>query len=549
MPALVALGGVALAGGLAVGGLTESDEEKLANRFAAAWVAGDYGALHDLLTPNARRRTGLAELARAYEEARTTATITEIRTGDPAADVDTVRLPVVVRTRAFGTLRGTLRLPVEKDAVDWSPHLVLPGMPAGSRLSRQTTAPPRAAILARDGRVLAEGPADGRVQPLGDVAANVVGRVGPPATDEQRRDLSGRGFPEGTRAGLTGLERILERRLAGTAGGTLRAGGKVLARTDPRPARPVRTTIDADVQTAAVQALAGRFGGVAALDAITAEVRALAGIAFSAPQPPGSTFKLVTTTAALEARLVKPSTQFPVETRAVIDGVELENANGEACGGTFANSFAHSCNSVFAPLGVKIGARRLVDTAERYGFNQEPSLAGAAPSTLPEAGDVGSPLAVGSTAIGQGRVLATPLLLASVAQTIASDGIRREPTVLPTRGVPAGYRVTSQRIARILERLMIGVVEFGTGTAASLKPVRVAGKTGTAELEDTTDDEEGDPEQQAQPPGADTDAWFTAYAPSRRPQIAVAVLLVRQGAGGETAAPAAKLVLQAGLSR
>ena len=92
-------------------------------------------------------------------------------------------------------------------------------------------------------------------------------------------------------------------------------------------------------------ALAGRLGGVAALDPRNGEIRALAGIAFSAPQPPGSTFKIVTTAAALEQGLVKPSTDFPVESHAIIDGVELENANGEFCGGTFRDSFAHSCNS------------------------------------------------------------------------------------------------------------------------------------------------------------------------------------------------------------
>ena len=90
---------------------------------------------------------------------------------------------------------------------------------------------------------------------------------------------------------------------------------------------------------------------------------------------------------------------------------------------------------------------------------------------------------------------------------------------------------------------MVGVVNYGTGTAASLAPIGVAGKTGTAELEDTTDEEDIE-----QTPGSDTDAWFTAYAPVKNPKIAVAVLLVRNGAGGETAAPAARVVLQAALA-
>ena len=176
-----------------------------------------------------------------------------------------------------------------------------------------------------------------------------------------------RGFPAGTPVGLSGLERAFEDEVAGHPGGRLRAGGRVLAHVPPRPARPIKTTIDLDVQAAAVSALAGRFGGVAALDARTGEVRALAGVAFSAPQPPGSTFKLVTATAALEAHAAKLATQFPVEQKAVIDGVDLQNANGEFCGGTFAQSFAKSCNSVFAPLGVKVGASRLVLRTSRNG--------------------------------------------------------------------------------------------------------------------------------------------------------------------------------------
>ncbi|MGH2745198.1 MAG: penicillin-binding transpeptidase domain-containing protein, partial [Thermoleophilaceae bacterium] len=304
-----------------------------------------------------------------------------------------------------------------------------------------------------------------------------------------------------------------------------------------------RTTIDTSLQEAAVTGLAGRFGGIAALDPRNGEIRALAGIAFSAPQPPGSTFKIVTTTAALEKDLVRPSTEFPVETAAVIDGVELENANGESCGGSFRDSFAHSCNSVFAPLGVEIGSEALVDAAERFGWNQRPAVPGEVPSTLPPSSEIETPLEVASTAIGQFRTLATPLVLASVAQTIASGGVRHVPTLAlgeRTRRV----RVTSREIARTIRSLMVDVVDYGTGTAAALPGVKVAGKTGTAELEDTRDPETG---QTAPSDPSNTDAWFTAFAPAARPRIAVAVMLVRAGAGGATAAPAARVVLDAAL--
>ena len=115
----------------------------------------------------------------------------------------------------------------------------------------------------------------------------------------------------------------------------------------------------------------------------------------------------------------------------MIDGVELENANGELCGGTFVESFAHSCNSVFGPLGVKVGSKRLVEMAERYGWNEPATLPGAKSSTLPESERIVSPLEMGSTAIGQFKVLATPLQLASVAQTVANDGVRVLPTAVP----------------------------------------------------------------------------------------------------------------------
>jgi penicillin-binding protein A len=306
------------------------------------------------------------------------------------------------------------------------------------------------------------------------------------------------------------------------------------------------------VQAAAVQALAGRFGGVAALDARTGEVRALAGIAFSAPQPPGSTFKMVTATAVLQSHTAKTTDVFPIATKTTIDGVDLQNANGEYCGGTLVQSFARSCNSVFAPLGVKVGASKLVAAAERYGFNEQPSIPGALPSTIPAANQIGSPLALGSTAIGQGQVLATPLELASIAQTIASRGLRHRPSLVPGRAAAPPVRATSPRIALAVERLMVAVVQYGTGVNAAISGVTVAGKTGTAELESTvppkgTTGPENPPSDTDEPPGSKTDAWFAGFAPVRHPRIAVCVLLVRAGAGGDTAAPAARTVLAAGL--
>ncbi|HYH59511.1 MAG TPA: penicillin-binding transpeptidase domain-containing protein [Thermoleophilaceae bacterium] len=539
---LAALAALAFVVGLLAGAFHESAAKSAARDFAQAWEDGDYGGMWRQLTAEAQGRVAPQELEVAYRDAMATATATGVETGDVEESGDTVSVDVALETRVFGTVEGTLELPMEADRVDWAEHLTFPGLDPGESLERTTRAPRRAKILARDGSTIAEGPASARTSPLGLGGTEIVGTVAAPATEEERDALHARGFEQDTPVGISGLERILEDQVAGKPGGRLVAGGRILATAEPRRAAPVKTTIDVGVQQAVTTALAGRFGGIAALDARTAEVRGLAGIAFSAAQPPGSTFKIITATAALERELVKPRTEFPIETYATIDGVQLENANGEACGGDFVETFAHSCNSVFAPLGVRIGARELVETAERYGFNADPVLPGAAPSTLPAAEEIASDLELGATAIGQGRVLATPLLLASMSQTIASGGVLRTPTVVRGATRPAPVRVTSRRVAGRIERMMVAVVNYGTGTAASLAPIGVAGKTGTAELEDTTDEEDIE-----QTPGTDTDAWFTAYAPVNKPELAVAVLLVRNGAGGETAAPAARLVLDAAL--
>jgi peptidoglycan glycosyltransferase len=252
---------------------------------------------------------------------------------------------------------------------------------------------------------------------------------------------------------------------------------------------------------------------------------------------------MITLTAVLEAGAAKPSTVFPYQTETHLSGVRLENANGESCGGTLVQSFANSCNSVFAPLGAKVGAEKLVSTAEHFGFNQPPDVPGFAESTLPEAGKVGDDLAVGSTAIGQGNVEATALQMAVVAATIGNRGLRPRVRV-QLDSKPQYTRATSARVARTVGRMMVTVVRNGTGTAAAIPGVTVAGKTGTAELGNTVD-QEGN----KNPNAPDTDAWFAAFAPVRKPKVAVGVLLVQAGAGADVGAPTARDVLASTLQR
>ena len=192
----------------------------------------------------------------------------------------------------------------------------------------------------------------------------------------------------------------------------------------------MRTSIDPKIQRAAVTALGGLYGGVAAIDAKNGSVLGLAGLAYSAPQPPGSTFKVITATAALDEGIVKTTDEFPVESSNSDIGREISNSHDSPCGGDFVTTFADSCNTVFAPLGVEVGAEKLVETAEEFGFNAPPPLfneqgtraVNPPASTLPT--ELDTTVEVGETAIGQGEVLATPLEMAAVSQTIANGGTR-----------------------------------------------------------------------------------------------------------------------------
>ncbi len=554
---------IAFAVGLVIGSNYVGSGEKSARRFVAAWNRGNYRAMYAELTPDAAAATGETAFENDYRAAMATATATAVTAGRPKRRGADFVVPVAYTTRVFGPVHGTITLPMghsgDGKQIAWRADLVFPGLSPGSHLHSVIRMPARATILARDGTILAKG--DSRGSNVPDVAGQVVGDLGGiPAA--QLAAYEERGIPADTKIGASGLERIFDRQLLGRPGGTLLAGRTVLAHTNAHQGHAVHTTVSIPLERAATAALGNRLGGVVAIRPKTGEVLAFAGIAFSGLQPPGSTFKIITTTAALQAHAAKPSTVFPYASFATLSGVKLNNANGENCGGTLALAFATSCNSVFAPLGAKLGAQKLVSMAERFGFNTPPGIAAAAESTLPDAGDIGDDLAVGSSAIGQGKVQATTLQMGLVAATIAMKGKRPRPTLLwHAHPQPAPTtQVTTAHIARTVKQLMIGVVREGTGTQAAIPGVTVAGKTGTAELQSTqpcTPDQI--PPGQTTPANPEdcavntndptlTDAWFTAFAPASTPKIVVCVMLVRDGAGGDTAAPAARSVIEAGLS-
>jgi penicillin-binding protein A len=575
---VLALATIAFAIGAIFGsGHHRSPQLSLAEQFVRAWAHTNYAAMYSKIDEASQHRVSASAFADAYRAAAATATETSMTVvGHARSAHGAVIVPVRVTTRLWGPLPESLSLHVGEGSaglrVAWSHRLLFPGLRAGEALSRRTTLPPRAALLARDGSVLADGPASEagtRSSPLGATAATVIGEVGPiPAS--RRTTLESEGVPANAIIGTSGLELALDQRLRGTPGGELLAGERVIASVIARPQQAARTTISPTVQRAAVEALGGQLGGVVALEPATGAILAVAGIGIDDLQPPGSTFKMVTVTAVLEAKVARESTVFPYATSTTLDGVKLENANGESCGGSLALAFAVSCNSVFAPLGVKVGAALLVSTAERYGFNHPPGVPGAPESTLPAAQQIQGELDLGSTAIGQGQVQASALQMVTVAATIADGGRRPTASFETHHSNLSRARVISAATARTVRRLMIGVVREGTGTSAAIPGVVVAGKTGTAELglpscptkgeHGSEKSESGRSEEQAEAKSGEacasgskdprnTDAWFAAFAPALHPRIAVGVLLVKDGAGGETAAPVARQVLEAGLRR
>jgi cell division protein FtsI/penicillin-binding protein 2 len=334
----------------------------------------------------------------------------------------------------------------------------------------------------------------------------------------------------------TGLEALYDRRLAGHPAEQLLFGTRIVARTPAVRGRSVHTTIEPGLEQQAAAALGSNLGGVAVIRPRDGAVLALAGLAVSAPQPPGSTFKIVTVSAALEHHVATPSSTYPVRTFAVLSGVKLSNARGEACGGTLTEAFAASCNAVFAPLGAKIGARRLVATARAFGFGEQVNIPAAKPSTISPPGQLRDSLAVGAAAIGQDRDLATPLEMASAGATIATGGVHARPRIATLEPV-VRHRAISTGVAHEVRAMMLDVVRSGTGTAAAIPGVEVAGKTGTAELRPNSTNPK------------DADAWFVAFAPAAQPRVAVGVMLVGAGFGGTAAAPIARAVLEAALAR
>jgi peptidoglycan glycosyltransferase len=354
-------------------------------------------------------------------------------------------------------------------------------------------------------------------------------------------------------------------------------------------------TIDANLQALANRALAGKCGSIVATDPTTGRVLVMAssptynpnaaekpdflqivgrikgGCDFVAPLlnratsglfTPGSTFKIVTVSAALDTGKFTPDSNFQdpgycMEYNKKVYNSGNPDQNGPEQFGSLSlfTGFQHSVNSVFCNVGKSLGAATVLDYAKRFGYYSVPPLETPinerAPSGLyhgphlfrPK--DPATQVDPGRLAFGQEHLLTTPLQSVMVTSAIADGGAVMKPFVVARVLDPHGKtirktkpdelgRAVKRSTADEVTKMMIAAVEGGTGTAARISGIQVAGKTGTAET------------------GVNhvNTTWFTSFAPADAPKIAITVVLEQQhGFGGTTAAPIARQIMQAYLSR
>ncbi len=471
-----------------------------------------------------------------------------------------IRRMAVLAMIMFGLLlaNGTFIMVVEQDSLN--------AQPQNRRVRDAEFAQDRGAILAGNTELATTKPMDDgfkfqREYPQGKLYAPITGFY---SYDH----------------GRSGLEATYNTELAGTDDALFvrRIIDLVTAKT-PKGAS-VETTINVKAQQAAAQGLGDQKGAVVAIDPQTGAILALATSPSYDPNriashdvaaadkafqklakdkdrpmanravreiyPPGSTFKLVTAAAALEAGM-KPDSPIASPARLRLPGTNTYLGNEGSCGGTeitMDQALKVSCNTAFAGIGIKVGADALRRQSEKFGFDSShlSDLNGVA-SRFPDDPD---PAQTALSAIGQYDVAATPMQMAMVSAAIANDGVLMDPYIVATvrdqglRAIRTHKPVKlsdamSPEHAKQLQEMMVHVVQGGTGTNAQISGARVGGKTGTAQ---------SDPQR---PPYA----WFTSFAGGDNPQVAVAVMIEDANiprndiAGGRLAAPIAKAVMEA----
>jgi peptidoglycan glycosyltransferase len=427
----------------------------------------------------------------------------------------------------------------------------------------------RGSILAANGTVLARS-----VRVAGSSRAEATFQRSYP-TGSQFAHAVGYAY---TDLGRTGLERSRNNYLEGQREGGVQSILDQLQGSKPRGDEVV-TTLDAGAQQVANEALAGHEGGVVALDprsgavevmasspsfdpnalrstrqyqklATSAQGRPLVNRATQFGYAPGSSFKVVTATAAIDTGAYTPESGVSGRDRVPISGVPLANDNNESFGSiTLTEALAKSVNTVWAQVAEHLGHGTLARYMARFGFDRKPQLDYPAEQMSSSGEYVGNRLLsptssrvdVGRLGIGQDKLEVTPLQMAEVAAAVANHGRLMRPHLTDRVVDPDGRTVThvaahlqsvvmKPSTASAVTTMMEAVVNEGTGTSAQIPGVQVAGKTGTAETQIGT---------------AINNVWFIAFAPAQAPRVALAVTLRGvPGFGGAFAAPVAKRVIE-----
>jgi cell division protein FtsI/penicillin-binding protein 2 len=361
------------------------------------------------------------------------------------------------------------------------------------------------------------------------LTSGVVGTVGPVTAQE----LGQLGTPYSAQSvvGQTGLEQADERRLAGTPGATVAVvtkNGAQVATVTTLPAHPgtaVSTTIRESVQRAAEAALAGekKSAALVALDVSTGDVLAAVSVnaggfdqAIDGGFPPGSTFKVITSTALIN-RGFGPQSAASCPSTATVDGEVFHNAESEAPVSTMLQAFTESCNTAFINLAAgHLTASAFPSTAAMFGLGKSlPIGLTAFGGSVPSPSDAAD---LAATAIGQGRVLVSPLGMAMVAAA-ADTGTVRTPRLVVGSPAAAGTGQLSAAVVRDLHEMMASVVARGTAAGQGL-PAGTYAKTGTAEYGTSKP--------------LKIDAWLMGF----KGNVAFAALVVDSGGnGGPTCGP------------
>ncbi|PZO34089.1 MAG: penicillin-binding protein 2 [Shackletoniella antarctica] len=416
-----------------------------------------------------------------------------------------------------------------------------------------------------------------RNYPNGDLAAHVIGYTGE-LTDQQLTARREQGYRLGDVVGQMGAESAFESTLHGAWGGQqveVDSAGRVISILGEKPAvagQDIQLTIDLDLQRAAEAALGNRQGAIVAIDPRNGAVLAMASWPTYDPNifttriteaqwaqlqganhpflnralqafPPASTFKIVTTAAAIESGKYAPNTVLPTYPYIQVGGIQFGEWNRAGFGPLgFTGAMAWSADTFFYQVAMRIGGPTLIEMTRRFGFGRKTGIelateesAGLVPDDAWKQETLDTPWMIGDAinmSIGQGFLQATSLQVAGMFAVVANDGYRVTPHLLKDNEEHRNWKESlelSDATIDVLHRGLRQVISGGTASAMNVPHIPpFAGKTGTAEAD----------------PGL-SHAWFGAYAPLDNPEIVVVTFAEHDGGGGgAVAAPMALKVLE-----